>query len=1277
MRLFPAGVRGSNRFITHLRSGIFACAALACLLNIRTVVAQEAQWIWSSAAEKDKVPAETCYFRKTFEMGRPEEGEVEITADDSYELFVNGRSVGTGNNWRQIDVVNITKYLTQGRNLIAVKATSATVGRAGLAVRVSVKEAGNTFIVYPSDNTWKAALKEFVHWEKLQFNDSQWVAAKSWGEIGMTLPWGDESVVAGRGKSRFTTPADFEVQYLNGGKSTGSLISMAFNEQGNLLAAREKGPLLILRDQTKSGKFDTIATYCDQITNCHGMLCLNNKVYAVGTGPEGDGLYKLTDTANSGKIDKVERLLKFNNAMVEHGAHAPILGPDGLIYIVIGNHGAPDKKYEPTSPLQHYYEGDLFTPRYEDPSGHAANIKAPGGVILRTDAQGSFVELFAGGFRNCYRMAFNRNGELFTWDSDMEWDEGLSWYRPTRLLHVTPGAEFGWRSGWTNWHDYYLDSLPSMLDTGRGSPTGVVSYNHVMLPVRYHGALFVGDWARGRILAVKLKPSGGSFTAESETLVEGRPLNVTDLAVGPDGAVYFCTGGRDTEGGVYRIRWLGKVPAAVTEMGTGITAALRQPQLDSAWARHKVAAIKHQLGKEWEPALISAAENTGSQTDLRVRALTLMQLLGPFPKPEWLNKMAADRDPLVRAKVAYLLGIHGDDTTKDHLVRLLSDADPDVQRVACESLVRVNQQPPLDKLLPLLASPQRHLASAARNVLEQLPREEWQSTVLKSENQRVFLQGAVALLASNPDKAVGDAIVNRARQLMRGYVADGDFLDLLRVFELALSRAPVKTEEYIGLGRQIADEYPAKDLRMNRELIRLLVLLQEPSFLPRMIEQLNMPEVPLSEKLHAAFHSRFLTTGWDTKSKLEVLKFYEQARSVPGGHSLNGYIENISRDFFASLTEDERMQVLASGAKWPSSALSVLARIPAQPGAEVLAQLQHLDEELLHNDSDAAKKLGIGIVAVLARSGDEKAMAYLREVYEHQPERRLYIAMALAQHPEGENWNLLVRSLPILEGAFAQEVLIKLAKVDRVPEGSEPIRQVILRGLKLGDRGAVHAINLLENWTDQELGEEKDPWDKKLALWQAWFAKKYPDQPEATLPSDDGGNHWTYEELNTFLSGPEAKRGSAIRGAAIFNKALCAKCHRFGQEGESVGPDLTTVTQRFQTKEIIESVLFPSQVIADRYQSKSIVMKDGRIFAGLVSPQGDDSVTIMQSDLQKITVSKDEIDTMATSKKSAMPEGLFNKLTLEEIADLFAYLNQSSPSAITRRNGRGPTEQPK
>ena len=79
------------------------------------------------------------------------------------------------------------------------------------------------------------------------------------------------------------------------------------------------------------------------------------------------------------------------------------------------------------------------------------------------------------------------------------------------MNHLIPGAEFGWRSGWSKWPAYFVDSLPATLDIGRGSPTGVQFYDHDRLGDKYRGAFFMCDWSQGRILAVTLERSEGDL----------------------------------------------------------------------------------------------------------------------------------------------------------------------------------------------------------------------------------------------------------------------------------------------------------------------------------------------------------------------------------------------------------------------------------------------------------------------------------------------------------------------------------------------------------------------------------------------------------------------------------------------------------------------------------------------------------------------------------------------------------------------------------------------
>ncbi|MBI3836567.1 MAG: HEAT repeat domain-containing protein [Planctomycetia bacterium] len=1246
--------------------GILAAGVM--LAQGETASAKEAQWIWSPAYEKELAPAETCYFRKTFNLGAPEQGTIQIACDDRYDLYVNGRHVGAGQQWKLLDVYDITKYLVQGPNTVAVKAVNTEQGSAGLVARVVVKQQGNTHVDYSTDATWKTALKEFPQWQKARFNDTQWLAARSFGALGATLPWGNEVTVAGA-DGRFKVTPEFHVEWVIDPAETGSLICMTFDEFGQIIASRENGPLIAIRDDDKDGLVDTVSTYCEELKNCQGLLAISGKVYAVGEGPQGAALYRLSDEDQDGQIDRVEAVLKFAGEMGEHGPHALTLGPDGLIYMIIGNFSRTADKYEATSPYRDFYEGDLITPRYEDAGGHAVGIKAPGGTVIRTDASGSSVELFAGGLQNPYDLAFNAEGELFTCDSDMEWDSGMPWYRPTRLNHVIPGAEFGWRSGWAKWPNYFADSLPPTIEMGRGSPAGIEVYGHFMYPARYHNALFVCDWSRGRILAIRTKPHGGTYKATAEVFLEGQPLNVTDLGVGPDGWLYFCTGGRETEGGVYRIVWDGKVPPDAIKRGKGVTAALEQPQFNSAWARQRVALLRQQLDDKWAPQLTSVAQDSKSPVGQRVRALDLMQLFGPYPSTSLLVEVSKDRSPALRAKAAYLMGIHVDEGTRRRLIELLDDQDMAVARAASEAIVRCGHQLPAEKLTRLLASSDRHVAWAAGRVLEQLPHEQWAAMVLEHSQPRVFIAGAVALLRKTPERPTIDAVLDRSSKLMKGYLGDDDFLDLLRVVELALLKGEIPGGNVAELRAQLSEEYPSRDYRMNRELVRLLVYLQDPTLAERLVEQLA-GDLASVEKMQLAMHARFLQAGWTIPLKLEVLKMYEEARVMQGGHSFAGYIENVSRDFFATFDEQERQRVLADGVKWPTSALSVLAELPEHPSKKTLAQIQQLDRQVRKLDSEAAKRLRIGICAVLGASGDPQSMAYLRELFESEPDRRVPIAMGLAQRPDGENWPYLIRALSIVEGAAAQEVLMRLAQVDQVPEQSEAFRQVILRGLMLRENGSRRAIELLEKWTREQLSQPDEPWDKALAAWQDWFVQKYPEAPEPKLPVDAEQNHWTYQELLSFLTGPQAIQGVAARGAVLFEKAYCSKCHRFGDRGDTVGPDLTNISKRFQKKEILESILFPSHVISDQYGTRAIVTKGGKTYVGMVAPAGDGSLVVLQANGEKATIAEEDVEESTPSKVSAMPEGLLNALSLEDIADLFTYLGNPPRPEVTRRPAR-------
>ena len=154
------------------------------------------------------------------------------------------------------------------------------------------------------------------------------------------------------------------------------------------------------------------------------------------------------------------------------------------------------------------------------------------------------------GLRNPYGIAFNTEGEAFTYDADNEGDIGLPFYRPTRVNHLVSGANYGWhqdRNNSRNFTIYAPDTVPTTFDVGRGSPTGVMFGTKSHFPEKYRNALFTFDWAYGRIVLTHLTPRGSSYYGSGELFLVGRPLNIVDLDFLSDGSMVFITGGRKTQ----------------------------------------------------------------------------------------------------------------------------------------------------------------------------------------------------------------------------------------------------------------------------------------------------------------------------------------------------------------------------------------------------------------------------------------------------------------------------------------------------------------------------------------------------------------------------------------------------------------------------------------------------------------------------------------------------------------------------------------------------------
>lgn len=448
-------------------------------------------------------------------------------------------------------------------------------------------------------------------------------------------------------------------------KEQGSWVSITTDSAGRLITCDQYGALyritLVDGKQTKIEKIEL------DTGRAQGILYAFDSLYIMAHGKQhkqGGGLYRIRDTNSDDQFDNVEMLRSFNGGTGEHGPHAIILSPDGKsIYICGGNHtNIPELS---SSRVPQNWQEDQVLPRMWDAGGHAVGRVAPGGWICKIDPDGKNFELVSSGYRNQYDIAFAPDGELFTFDADMEWDIGSPWYRPTRVCHAASGSEFGWRSGTGKWPTYYPDSLPPVLDIGPGSPTGISFGTGAKFPAKYQNALFIADWSYGIIYAVHMQPDGATFKGEEEIVCTAPGLAVTDMVVNSsDGSLYFLTGGRRSQSALYRISYTGSESTAPS---SSYPAANDLSKLRRSLEEMHV--------KSDNPAnVIQQAWPLLSHEDRFVRYAARIAIEHQ-PVESWIEKAVAEKDPQAVLEIAMAAARNATPEWQKKIVMLLGQLD--------------------------------------------------------------------------------------------------------------------------------------------------------------------------------------------------------------------------------------------------------------------------------------------------------------------------------------------------------------------------------------------------------------------------------------------------------------------------------------------------------------------------------------------------------------------------------------------------------------------------
>ncbi len=476
---------------------------------------------------------------------------------------------------------------------------------------------------------------------------------------------------------------------------------------------KEEGDrIVILEDTNGDGKADKEIVFYqgNDINSALGIMVLGNKAI-VSRSPD---VMILTDTTGNDQADTKEILFTgIGGEDHDHGVHAFVFGPDGKLYFNFGDAGSQIRTPD----------GEIVV----DESGNRVTEEDDiyrKGMVFRMNRDGSEFEVLGHNFRNNYEVAVDSYGTL--WQSDND-DDGN---RSVRINFVMEYGNYGYTdemtgAGWRtrrvnledavhdrHWHQNDPGVVPNLLDTGSGSPTGIIVYEGDLLPEVFHNQMIHTEPLHNVVRAYPVEKDGAGYSATIENLMvapDNQWIRQVDVAVAPDGSLFVIdwydpgVGGHQyrapDRGRVYRIA-PENTPYRVPEVNystiEGAIDALKSPNHETrskAWLR------LHEWGTDSENALADMWNSDHSV--FRARALWLLTKIDGRSE-YYIDEALQDENPDIR-----ITGIRAARQLDIDIIpiieRMVSDPSPQVRREAAIAL-RHNESSEAPRLWAELAA---------------------------------------------------------------------------------------------------------------------------------------------------------------------------------------------------------------------------------------------------------------------------------------------------------------------------------------------------------------------------------------------------------------------------------------------------------------------------------------------------------------------------------------------------------------------------------------------
>ncbi len=454
---------------------------------------------------------------------------------------------------------------------------------------------------------------------------------------------------------------------------------------------KEEGDrILILEDTDQDGVADLKKVFYQgkDVNSALGISVLGDKVY-VSCSPY---MFVFTDANGDDIPEKKDTLFTaVEGVQHDHALHAVVFGPDGKLYFNYGNEG------------NRLLDGE-GNPFYDRDGNKIENAGKPyrDGMVFRCDEDGKNLEILAHNFRNNYEVAIDSYGTL--WQSDND-DDGN---RAVRINYVMEHGNFGFKDaitgeGWRSyrtgmseeipirhWHQNDPGVVPNLLQTGAGSPTGMIVYEGDLLPERYQNEMIHTDAGPRVVRAYPVQPKGAGYSAHMDTLMYGQGdlwFRPADLCVAPDGSLIVAdwydpgVGGHkvgDLERGrLYRIAPPGKgysVPPQDYSSASGAVEALKSPNMATRYLAWKAL---DNMGAKAEQDLLNLWENPNQR--YRARALWLLAKLEGKTE-QYIQLGLQDQNDNLKITALRIAKQWDEDNLLTYCSQLAQDENPQVRR---------------------------------------------------------------------------------------------------------------------------------------------------------------------------------------------------------------------------------------------------------------------------------------------------------------------------------------------------------------------------------------------------------------------------------------------------------------------------------------------------------------------------------------------------------------------------------------------------------------------